>query len=794
MKQSLLNTKGLVRLGTALFLFLIISANSLFAAGVSWVGTAGDNNWATPSNWAGGILPTSSDDVTIGGGYNVNILVGSSFTINSLQIYGNDATHKLSIAGTLTVTNTGGTSDAVQIGGGIIENSGTFTVTSSGDKSGINLKNGGAPVSSSILTNIAGGTLAVNTVSTNAGSGNGVCIVFSQNNGSSPIFNTAGSINLKPSAGLKHYALSAGGGTNAQLLGTGFALATGDYGLLTSGATSFTIGQSGGTNPVISFIAASPLSANLDAVIYLGGYDAASSFINYGSLTITGVANQAIKTYQNVSGTPIPAQLTLSNNGPLSLNGNFSGGAFIIGAANGCNISITNNDVMSITTSAGDASQFGKTTTLTNNGTLNFAGGTGGVSVNDYSNGLTVVNNASKTINITNGNLNIGGINSTITNSGSFNFTPTSGFSIGKTGSNFTNTSTGTLTVNAGIQSNGGTPTFTNNGNVVLNTGTNTGINANVTFTNNGTIKGAGAITPASITFNASASIVSPGNSSVSKIILAGAANTINGKYLADINGVTTAGTDYDQLDATTAAANVDVTNLTIATTFGAFTKTTGDAIVLINTNAGSITGTPTFTPALPSGWVLTTTGGQVKITYNAALPITLVSFKGTTDANSNLLTWITASEYNNYGFEVQRKTSNDTWEVIGFVKGENKPSTYKFKDGNPVGTSYYRLRQLDNDKTESFSNIVVVKQALSANISLSPNPTSDYLNINVPTDGVSSTSSLVNVFDLAGKKVLSQSYLPSNFKIDLTNLKSGAYFISIENGGNTLTQKIIKQ
>jgi hypothetical protein len=795
MKQTLLNTKGLVRLGTALFLFLIISANSLFAASISWVGGTG-NEWATAANWSGGTVPLAGDDVSIGN-FTVNIGSGS-FTVNSLELYGNTPTPTLTIASGATlnvITVAGSAKDAVTIGGGMIQNSGTLNITSADDKSGVLFKNGSATTAST-LNNLLGGVLTVNTsASSTAGQYNGPCINFNQS-GATSVFTVNGTVTLTPATAKNHTVFLMQGSSKGALLGSGFTVPTGSYNLIHHQGLEFTIGQISGVSPTINFSALATGVNNPDGIVNLSTYTA-STFTNYGTINVSGTTPNGFVTYH--SG---PTALNFINNGTISFNGAFSNGAAILNGAVGKDFYVNNNSVMSFTntaTSSVGLQVYGKAT-LTNSGNLSITGTN--VTINCYSSdNFTFINDATKTVTITStvsGALNFASSTGAtiMNNNGNMTLSGAGGNGIGKAGSIFTNGSTGTLTFNRAIQSTDGVsiPTLVNNGTLVMNTGTSTGINANVTFTNNKTLKGSGAITPGSTALAPSTSEVSPGNSSVSKIILAGSANTLNGKYLADINGVTTAGTDYDQLDATTAAANVDVTNLTIATTFGTFTKTTGDAVVLINTNAGTITGTPTFTPVLPSGWVLTTTGGQVKITYNAALPITLVSFKGTTEANSNLLTWITASEYNNYGFEVQRKTSNDNWEVIGFVKGENKPSTYKFKDGNPVGTSYYRLRQLDNDKTESFSNIVVVKQALSANISVSPNPTSDYLNINIPSDGVSSTSSLVNVFDLAGKKVLSQSNLQSNFKIDVTNLKSGAYIISIENGGNSLTQKIIKQ
>ena len=63
---------------------------------------------------------------------------------------------------------------------------------------------------------------------------------------------------------------------------------------------------------------------------------------------------------------------------------------------------------------------------------------------------------------------------------------------------------------------------------------------------------------------------------------------------------------------------------------------------------------------------------------------------------------WQTATEVNNYGFEIERKT-NDTWQEIGFVEGHgnsSSPKEYSFTDNKLIGGSkfQYRLKQMDND------------------------------------------------------------------------------------------------
>ena len=70
-----------------------------------------------------------------------------------------------------------------------------------------------------------------------------------------------------------------------------------------------------------------------------------------------------------------------------------------------------------------------------------------------------------------------------------------------------------------------------------------------------------------------------------------------------------------------------------------------------------------------------------------------------------SLLTWQTASELNNAGFEVERSADAKQWEVLGFVNGHGttmEANDYKYLDAQPMrGMNYYRLSQTDFDGNE---------------------------------------------------------------------------------------------
>ena len=92
---------------------------------------------------------------------------------------------------------------------------------------------------------------------------------------------------------------------------------------------------------------------------------------------------------------------------------------------------------------------------------------------------------------------------------------------------------------------------------------------------------------------------------------------------------------------------------------------------------------------------------------YNNIVPVELVSFTASTLQNEKTiqLNWTTATETNNSGFEILRKTQNDSeWNTIGFVPGfgtTTEPKSYSFSDENvTTGIYKYRLKQIDLDGT----------------------------------------------------------------------------------------------
>ncbi|MBN1559818.1 VCBS repeat-containing protein [candidate division KSB1 bacterium] len=111
------------------------------------------------------------------------------------------------------------------------------------------------------------------------------------------------------------------------------------------------------------------------------------------------------------------------------------------------------------------------------------------------------------------------------------------------------------------------------------------------------------------------------------------------------------------------------------------------------------------------------------------AIPVELTLFTAHVNGHDVMLEWITESERNNYGFDIQR-TSEQAWERIGFVQGHGTSATrhvYSYKDSDVALGSYrYRLRQIDTDGRSRYSQELEVQIGPVREFSLSqnyPNP-----------------------------------------------------------------------
>ncbi|MDP1675817.1 MAG: T9SS type A sorting domain-containing protein [Bacteroidota bacterium] len=212
-----------------------------------------------------------------------------------------------------------------------------------------------------------------------------------------------------------------------------------------------------------------------------------------------------------------------------------------------------------------------------------------------------------------------------------------------------------------------------------------------------------------------------------------------------------------------------------------------------------------------------------------AALPVELTAFTVSAMDNAATLTWKTATETNNYGFEVERKyighpeqanemsASKDAstpspknssvaqheWSSVGFVEGSgttNAPKEYSYTDKNlSTGKYSYRLKQIDRDGKFSYTQEVEVtigtmlkEFALMQNY---PNPFNPSTTISYQIPVKSNVS--LKVYDAIGREVAALVNGVKEAGSYSTTFKgakhsSGIYFARLQSGDKAVFKKMI--
>jgi hypothetical protein len=198
----------------------------------------------------------------------------------------------------------------------------------------------------------------------------------------------------------------------------------------------------------------------------------------------------------------------------------------------------------------------------------------------------------------------------------------------------------------------------------------------------------------------------------------------------------------------------------------------------------------------------------EIAYTWNHELPsivpVELTSFTASCINGAALLSWETATELNNFGFDVERiyVDNGSAWAKVGFVNGNGtrtEPMQYSFidKSFDKVGTYKYRLKQIDINGEYEYSNEVEVNIEPPREFSLSQNypnpfnpgtviafsiPTDEFVSLKVYNSLGQEVSTLVNQVIKAGTHTV-------NF--NAANLMSGVYYYTLKAGSFVQTNKM---
>ncbi len=187
-------------------------------------------------------------------------------------------------------------------------------------------------------------------------------------------------------------------------------------------------------------------------------------------------------------------------------------------------------------------------------------------------------------------------------------------------------------------------------------------------------------------------------------------------------------------------------------------------------------------------------------------IPVELISFTAAAIGQEVRLTWATATETNNRGFQIEKSQNseieNQKWKRIGFVEGYGTSSEvhyYSFIDKNLEAGSYlYRLKQIDFDGSFEYSKAaeaevsVLLKFYLEQNY---PNPFNPVTIISYSIPAISFVS--LEIFNTLGQKVktlVDQQQKAGSYRVNFNGyqLPGGMYIYRISNGTNSQSRKML--
>jgi hypothetical protein len=188
--------------------------------------------------------------------------------------------------------------------------------------------------------------------------------------------------------------------------------------------------------------------------------------------------------------------------------------------------------------------------------------------------------------------------------------------------------------------------------------------------------------------------------------------------------------------------------------------------------------------------------------TNSGGLPVDLIAFTAVQLNKTVLMEWITATEINNHGFEIQRKTPDSDFMTVGFVKGKGTSTerikyTYTDIPGNPADRLIYRLKQVDYNGNYSYSTEVVVDNISHLGFSLQQNYPNPFNPLTLIRYSVPKESRItITVYNGLGREVttLVDEEKPAGeyeTKWNAENNPTGVYFCRMKAGNYSETRKL---
>lgn len=187
-------------------------------------------------------------------------------------------------------------------------------------------------------------------------------------------------------------------------------------------------------------------------------------------------------------------------------------------------------------------------------------------------------------------------------------------------------------------------------------------------------------------------------------------------------------------------------------------------------------------------------TPGSVTLPFSSTLPVTLLSFTGSTSGSTSLLRWKTANEQSLKQFELEWSTDGTQWQQAGVTPAlgsgaNNTDYTYQHIMTFGVNYYYYRLKMVDIDGRYTYSSVLKLSIDDIKRLVMYPNPADRMITLVLP----SGREAAVSIISTSGNVVYFTRTAASSVSINISNLAAGLYSVRIEQDGKVFSERLIK-
>lgn len=179
-----------------------------------------------------------------------------------------------------------------------------------------------------------------------------------------------------------------------------------------------------------------------------------------------------------------------------------------------------------------------------------------------------------------------------------------------------------------------------------------------------------------------------------------------------------------------------------------------------------------------------------------AVLPVDFISFNAVQKNDTALLNWSVANEINTKGYEIEKSINGFNYSSLDFVTANGKLTNYTFTDKNlSEGTSYYRIKEVDNDGKYMYSSIQKIAYSKFA-WKIFGNPVNSNSSIqlmldkpaNISIQIISSNGNLIKTIQ-KGNLIAGDYSIPLN----MDNVNAGMYLVRLMVDDKAYTATVVK-